>query len=129
MKFKTLCTLLKRYFLHSTIALAAFSATQSHAATVDVLVVYDGATNDKFGGQVDTAMRSWVSQINGIYANSQIDIQLRLAGTMNYDVGGADMGVVLGRIRVDGNIAAKRQAVGADFVVQLHGTGNCGLGY
>lgn len=129
MKFKTLHAYLTRYFLQCTIALAAFSAVQSQAATVDVLVVYDGATNTKFNGQVDTAMRSWVSQINDLYRNSQVDIQLRLAGTMNYDVGGADMGVVLGRIRVDGNIAAKRQAVGADFVVQLHGTGNCGLGY
>src|SRR4051812_18943881 len=122
MKVKTLLTVLKRYFLHSTIALAAFSATQSHAATVDLLVVYDEATNTRFNGEVDTAMRSWVSQINDIYRNSQIDLTLRLAGTMRYDVGGADMGAVLGKIRVDGNIAAKRQAVGADFVTQLHNT-------
>ena len=42
---------------------------------------------------------------------------------MYYNIGGADMGQVLGSIRVDGNIARKRDEVGADMVTQLHATG------
>lgn len=111
-------------------AVFALTSVQSaQAVTVDLLVTYDDATNRHFNGQVDTAMRSWVDQINGIYRNSQIDVQLRLAGTMYYNIGGADMGQVLGSIRVDGNIARKRDEVGADMVTQLHATGSCGLGY
>jgi hypothetical protein len=110
--------------------LLSLAAAQSvQAVTVDLLVTYDDATNRHFNGQVDAAMQNWVSQINGIYRNSQIDVQLRLAGTMYYNIGGADMGQVLGAIRVDGNIARKRDEVGADLVTQLHSTGNCGLGY
>jgi hypothetical protein len=129
MSRKTLHNFFKRYFLSGTIALAALSSLQSQAATIDLLIVYDDASNQTFNGQVDTAMRSWVSQANEIYRISQIDIQLRLAGTMYYNIAGADMGEVLGKIRVDGAIAQKRKDVGADFVTQLHRTGACGLGY
>ncbi|RYZ87922.1 MAG: hypothetical protein EOO68_27105, partial [Moraxellaceae bacterium] len=129
MSRKTLHNFFKRYILSGTIALAAFSSIQSQAATIDLLIVYDDASNQTFNGQVDTAMRSWVAQSNEIYRISQIDIQLRLAGTMHYNIAGNDMGEVLGKIRVDGAIAQKRKDVGADFVTQLHRTGACGLGY
>lgn len=122
-------TIFKRYLMSSAIALAAFSSMQSHAATIDLLVTYDDASNSHFNGQVDTAMRSWIAQANDIYRNSQIDIQLRLAGTMHHNVGGNTMGEVLGNIRVDGAILQRRQQVGADFVTQLHRTGACGVGY
>lgn len=129
MSLKITYSVLKRYLLGSTLALAAFSSVPSQAVTIDLLVVYDDASRDHFGGQVDTAMRSWVSQSNEIYRISQIDVQLRLAGTMHYNIAGNDMGEVLGKIRVDGAIAQRRQQVGADFVTQLHRTGACGLGY
>lgn len=101
----------------------------AHAATVDLLVVYDDDSRNRFNGQVDTAMRGWVSQVNNIFSASQIDIQFRLVGTMHRNSPGNSMGEVLGNIRVDGAIAQKRREVGADYVTQLHRTGACGVGY
>lgn len=127
MSLKTIQKTLKKGLWSMAICAAGLGSAQ--AATVDLLVAYDDHTRNYFNGEVDAAMRGWVSQINQIYANSQIDVQLRLAGTMHYNISGADMGEVLGKIRVDGNILAKRDEVGADFVSQLHATGSCGLGY
>jgi hypothetical protein len=105
------------------------SVISAQAATVDLLVAYDDHSNNFFNGQVETAMRNWVSQVNNIYASSQVDLQLRLVGVMHRNVGGGNMGEVLGNLRVDGAINQKRDELGADFVTQLHQTGNCGVGY
>lgn len=122
LKLKTLLTA-------GLFSLASLTSLHSQAADVDLLVVYDDHSGNHFGWQVDAAMQNWVAQTNQIYRNTGVDINLRLAGTMHYNVAGADMNEVLGRIRVDGNINARRDQVGADFVTQLHRTGACGLGY
>lgn len=111
------------------LGLASLTSHNALAADVDLLVVYDDHTGNYFGWQVDAAMQNWVAQTNQIYRNTGVQINLRLAGTMHYNIAGADMGEVLGKIRVDGNINARRDQVGADFVTQLHRTGACGLGY
>lgn len=111
-------------------ALAALGMVSSAmAAPVDLLVVYDDHSNQYFNGQVETAMRNWVAQVNGIYQNSQVDLQLRLVGVMPRNIAGNSMGEVLGNVRVDGTVAQRREQVGADFVTQLHKTGACGVGY
>ena len=119
-------SLLKRCMLGGVLGLTIASA--SHAITVDLLVTYDEPSRAHFGGEVDTAMRGWVSQMNDIYRNSQVDIQMRLVGTMYINIPGNGFGEILPNLRVDGAVAQKRNDVGADFVAHLT-PGNCGLGY
>lgn len=102
---------------------------QARAERVDLLVVYDSYTQSYFRNQPDTAIRNWVAQVNTMYQNSQIDLQLRLVGTLKRDIAGTTMEQVLPRLRTDSTVAAKRNAVGADYVSMLSKTGNCGLGY
>ena len=106
----------------------AFSSVAS-AATLDLLVLYDTYSKNYFSGDPQTAMVNWVNQMNAAYATSQVDIQLRLVGVRLHEDGGADQGAVLGNIRVNNDVLALRDQLGADFVAQLHQTGNCGVGY
>jgi len=126
MRAKKLQTLIKRCLLGSMFSLGAVSTAQ--AATVDLLVTYDDASRNYYKGEVDAAMRSWVSQANEIYRNSQVDIQLRLVGTMHHNIRGNGFNDILPVLRVDRTVAEKRKQVGADFVTHLT-PGNCGLGY
>lgn len=104
-------------------------ASSTQAATVDLLVLYDNFTKNYFGGDPQTAMNNWVNQINAAYADSQIDVQLRLVGVREMEQTGADMGAVLGNLRVNNTAIALRDQLGADFVTQLHQKGACGVGY
>lgn len=109
-------------------ALMAGPAT-SFAATVDLLVLYDNYSNNYFSGDPQTAMQSWVNQMNDVYRVSQVDIQLRLVGVRPHEETGSTMSAVLGNLRVDNAVIALRDQLGADFVSQLHQTGSCGVGY
>jgi hypothetical protein len=108
---------------------SAAISTVANAATVDLLVLYDTYSKNYFGGDPQTAMINWVNQMNAAYRDSQVDIQLRLVGVRQNEQPGADMGAVLGNLRVNNDIIALRDQLGADFVSQLHQTGACGLGY
>jgi peptidyl-Asp metalloendopeptidase len=88
----------------------------TQAATVDLLVLYDDYSANYYSGDPETAMKSWVTQINAAYRDSQVD-------------GGANMSTVLGNIRQKQSVIALRDQLGADFVSQLHKTGSCGVGY
>ncbi|WP_218224434.1 RICIN domain-containing protein [Pseudomonas sp. PIC25] len=112
-----------------TTALALLPLAMAQAAQVDLLVTYDDYSNTYFNGDVQAAMQNWVEQINTIYANSQVDVQLRLVGVMNHNDPGTEMGDVLGRVRTDSAVAQKRAELGADYVSQLHKSGYCGIGY
>lgn len=101
----------------------------AQAATVDLLILYDNYTKNYFQGDPQTAMNSWVNQMNAAYADSQIDVQLRLVGVREMEQAGADMGAVLGNLRVNNAAIALRDQLGADFVSQLHQKGACGVGY
>ncbi|VUD69271.1 Endo-1,4-beta-xylanase A [Thalassocella blandensis] len=129
MQTKHRFTLIKKIVSAGLISASMMLSFQAKAANVDLLVVFDDHSRNYFNGQVAAAMRNWVAQTNQIYKNTGIDINLRLAGTMHKNIAGADMGEVLGKIRVNADIARKRDEVGADFVTQLHRTGACGLGY
>lgn len=112
------------------LGLGSFAMASSvQAATVDLLVLYDNYTRNYFGGDPQTAMNSWVNQMNAAYADSQIDVQLRLVGVRPMEQAGADMGAVLGNLRVNSAAIALRDQLGADFVSQLHEKGACGVGY
>ncbi|GAA3968286.1 RICIN domain-containing protein [Allohahella marinimesophila] len=99
------------------------------AATVDVLVVYDSGAKSKLGGEPAVAMQSWVNQINGYYANSKIDIQLRLAGTVYHEESSSDMSTMLRSLQANTKIRAERDKYGADFVAMVSPKASCGIGY
>lgn len=117
-----------RHLLFAGLTSCALAST-AQAATVDLLVLYDNFTKNYFGGDPQTAMNNWVNQINAAYADSQIDVQLRLVGVREMEQAGADMGAVLGNLRLNSAAVALRDQLGADFVTQLHQKGACGVGY
>ena len=106
-----------------------FVSAGASSATVDLLVLYDNYSKNYFGGDPQTAMVSWVNQMNAAYQDSQVDIQLRLVGVRPNEQNGATMGEVLGNLRVNNAMIALRDQLGADMVSQLHQTGACGVGY
>lgn len=121
-----------RYSFFKQLSLLLFlllPAISVHAATVDLLVLYDSYTRNYYGGGVTTAIQGWVNEVNSFHQNSGTGIQVRLVGTMEYDPGGNDMGAVLDRLHNDAWVRDRRNETGADFVTQVHRTGNCGLGY
>ncbi len=101
----------------------------SHAVAVDLLVLYDEYSRTYFNNQVETAMQSWVTQINSAYRDSNVDIQMRLVGVVAHQEDGADMAAVLGNLRVDATAKNLANQYGADFVSQLHQKGACGIAY
>ncbi|MES2819344.1 MAG: RICIN domain-containing protein [Pseudomonadota bacterium] len=117
---------LKRLLIQA--CLVALPCT-AQAATIDLLVLYDTDTQTYFNGSPNTGIRSMVDQVNTIYTNSQMDIQLRLVGTMLSNPAGANMSEVLGSITPDAAIARKRDELGADYVAQLHRLGSCGVAW
>ena len=123
---------MKQNFLKKLIMLAALpfaGMNSSYAATVDFLVLYDSYSANYFNQQVETAMQNWVSQTNNMYKDSNIDIQLRLVAAVPHEQAGGDMDAVLTSLRVDTSAVNLRNQYGADFVTQLHRTGECGIGY
>ena len=110
-------------------SICALTGAGAQAATLDLLVLYDNYTKNYFSGDPQTAMANWVSQMNAAYRDSQVDIQLRLVGVRPSSVGGADMGAILGNLRVDSAAIALRDQLGADFVSYVHERGACGVGY
>lgn len=118
--------LLKKLML---LALPLSGMNSSFAANVDLLVLYDTHSANYFNQQVETAMQNWVAQTNNIYKDSNIDIQLRLVGAVSHEQAGASMDAVLTSLRVDTTAVNLRNQYGADFVTQLHQTGECGIGY
>lgn len=123
---------MKKHFFKKLMMLASLplaGANYSHAVSVDFLVLYDSHSANYFNQQVETAMQNWVAQTNNMYKDSNIDIQLRLVGAVPHEQAGGDMDAVLTSLRVDATAVSLRNQYGADFVTQLHRTGECGIGY
>lgn len=116
--------------LSKAIAGAVFLVPLSvNAVTVDLMVVYDNYSKQQLGNQPETAIRSWIDQVNMAMQNSQVDVQVRYVGSFEYEIAGADMGAVLGNLRTNSYVAQKRNELGADYVTMIDNTGNCGVGY
>ncbi|MBB5211290.1 carbohydrate-binding protein [Microbulbifer hydrolyticus] len=120
---------IKRIARYLSAACLATAAGSTQAATVDLLVLYDQYSSNYFSGDPQTAMANWVNQMNAAYADSQIDLQLRLVGVRHNEEVGADQGAVLNNLRQNGAVQSLRDQLGADFVSQMHTTGACGVGY
>lgn len=110
-----------------TMALSAGAASAD--TTVDLLVLYDSATSQRFNGQPQTMIQNWVNQTNQMYRNSGVDLQVRLVHTEHFDAPGPDMSSVLQNITRDPAIRQLRDRVGADLVTQIHRTGSCGVAW
>ncbi len=121
----------KNFFkkLMMLVGLPLVGMNYSSAVTVDLLVLYDTHSANYFNQQVGTAMQNWVSQINNMYKDSNVDIQLRLVGAVAHEQAGSSMDAVLTSLRTDTAAVNLRNQYGADFVTQLHQTGECGIGY
>ena len=98
----------------------------THAAQVDVLIVYDSETNSYYNGSPNTAIRGMVDQANSYLSNSRVDIQLNIVGTQQ--IGLPDN---LSTLRNDSQVANLRDSTGADFVTYIVGSSDdyCGVGY
>ena len=101
----------------------------AHAVTVDWLVLYDEGSKKYYNDDPQTAMQNWVSRINTMYTNSQVDIQLRLVGVLPLATNGDDQSEVLRNLRTNKEANRLRDARGADIVTQLYHEGNCGIGF
>ncbi|WP_181919256.1 M12 family metallo-peptidase [Alkalilimnicola ehrlichii] len=97
--------------------------------TLDILVLYDDTTAQRFNNQPETLIHNWINQVNQMYSNSGVQAQLRLVHVAHHNAAGQTMTTVLQNITRDSQIRALRDQYGADFVAQLHGTGNCGVAW
>jgi peptidyl-Asp metalloendopeptidase len=118
-----------KHLLLLGLALVSATGTYARAASVDLLVLYDTHSKNYFSGEVETAMKGWVTQMNDAYAASQVDIQLRLVGVRSFESAVTDMSEALNVITRSAETAALRKEVGADFVSYLHKSGSCGVGW
>ncbi|QIB49811.1 RICIN domain-containing protein [Pseudomonas sp. OIL-1] len=111
-------------------ALVVSGATHTaHAAQIDLLVLYDDYSASRMQGEPAVVLKSWQDQINTMYRNSQVDLQLRIVGVERNDFASSDMSQALVNVARSSSVAQIRDRVGADFVTQLHQSGNCGVGY
>jgi hypothetical protein len=128
MKLTSVKKSIKHLLLTGTVLFSVISA-YVHATSVDLLVLYDTHSKDYFKGEIETAMKGWVTQMNDAYAASQVDIQLRLVGVRPYEFETTSMNEALEHITPNAQVNTMRNEVGADFVSYLHKSGSCGIGW
>ncbi|WP_150304656.1 RICIN domain-containing protein [Pseudomonas saliphila] len=119
------------HYLKFGVSALVFSsaAHTAHAAQIDLLVLYDDYSASRMQGEPAVVMQAWQDQINTMYRNSQVDLQLRIVGVERNDFASGDMSQALTDVARSSAVAQIRDRVGADFVTQIHQSGNCGVGY
>ena len=70
---------------------AATSYQPVFAEQVDLLLLYDNFTEDRYNGAPTVTMQSWIDNANAAYADSQVDIQLNLVGLELHNTVSTDM--------------------------------------
>lgn len=110
-------------------ATCLFPVSFTQAQTLDLLVLHDSYSNNYFAEEPAVAMQNWVNQMNTMYANSQVDVQINLVGVLPHEQAGDDMEAVLRSLQKDEWVKTQRDAFGADMVAQLHETGSCGIAF
>ena len=122
-----LIRLLAKIALSSMLALSLYS----QAEEVDLLILYDGFTNERLNGDPLPTLQSWVNNANIAYEESNIDIQLRLVGLERYNPSASGIRDRLEEIQRSNRVNQLRREYGADFVSLVAGRdGNiCGIGY
>lgn len=108
-----------------------FSLNNANAVQVDVLIVYDTATNNYFNGSPNTMLYNMVEQANSYYDASNVDVQLNVVGTQLFNSNLSDD--FLGDLRRNQSIADLRDQLGADYVTWViddkPSANYCGVGY
>ena len=100
------------------------------AEQVDLLLLYDGFTENRYNGSPIAAMTAWVDNANAAYADSQVDIQLNLVGLELFNPTSTGIADKLTEIRTSAEVASLRNQYGADFVslIASRDGGICGIG-
>lgn len=99
------------------------------AARLDVLVLHHPSS-----ASVPLVVQSWKSTVNGVFVNSQVDMELNIVGTLAYtNLSGVDAAARLNNLRNDPWVQQQRNNLKADIVAFV-GTpdeipGVCGIGY
>jgi len=99
------------------------------AAQIDVLMLYDDYSASRMRGEPAVFAKSWQDQINTMYKNSGVDLQLNISCVERYNAPGGSMNAVVTSNQRSSEVAQIRQRCNADFVTQIHKTGNCGIGF
>ena len=123
-------TMLKA-LLKTTLAIVSIALSFSvNAVQVDLLLLYDDFTANRYNGNPQAAMQSWVDNSNAAYQASQVDIQLRLVGLERYNPSATNISAQLTEIRNSSRVGQLRNQHGADFVALIASRdGNiCGIG-
>ena len=97
---------------------------------LDLLLLYDDFTENRYDGAPIAAMTAWVDNANAAYAASQVDIQLNLVGLELYNPSASGIADKLTDIRTSSEVASLREQYGADFVslIASQDGGICGIG-
>ncbi len=130
----------KTIFSFSALATIFFTPITYAASTViDVLVVYTKGTTDLYGSDPTTRFNQIFQVSNQIYKDSNVDVELRLAGsklvdyTDDNDAGVALNDITYAKVPAFSDVAAYRDQVKADMVVFYRpykaSHGSCGIAW
>lgn len=123
------------------LVLISFISFPAVAATsvIDVLVVYTQGTADLYGGDPTSRINQIFQVTNQIYADSDVDLEVRVAGTLkvNYtDTNSAETAlsdITYNRVSAFSGVAAAREQYKADMVILYRpykeSHGSCGLAW
>ena len=121
----------------SAFALLAAFASQSMAATIDIMILYTQPAANSVSN-IDTKINQYISHANRIYRNNAVDLTLRLVGQQSGAATSSNMVPSesdLDTLTFSSGVQNARSSYGADMVVLLgkaDQVGNgvvCGIGW
>ena len=122
-------------FIVSLVSLPAIAAN----SVIDVLVVYTQGTADLYGGNPTTRINQIVQVTNQIYADSGVNLELRLAGTLKVtytDDNNAETAlndITYNKVAAFNGVTAAREQYKADMVILYRpyksSHGSCGVAW
>ncbi|MEE1673749.1 zinc-dependent metalloprotease family protein [Agarivorans aestuarii] len=101
--------------------------------TIDVMVLYTSQINSEQNGSIETYINHMVSATNTFYANSNMNVRVRLVHSQEINITGTGQVTsdALSRLRSDATVRSLRSEYGADVVTLLTDptSSACGIGY
>lgn len=100
---------------------AAFVAAASHAATIDVMVLYTQPAADNVSN-INTKINQYISHANRVYRNNAVDLTLRLVGAQSSAATSSDLEPTesaLNTLTNSSGVTNARNSYKADMVVLL----------
>ena len=129
----------KIYRLFILSCLTFFASSSFATTTIDVLVVYTKGAANLYGGDPSTRINQLFQITNQIYADSGVDVQIRVSDTMEVDYTDDNSGetalnnITFNQHAAFNGVAAARERAKADMVIfyrpfmKSHGT--CGVAW